>query len=86
MRVNEEEWQKTWLPFLWKRFVYVWAGEDRDGRGGYVFDAWLEYRVSIRKPCNHEWAERELFGDERLQWDDRYLRVCDHCRKIETHS
>lgn len=50
MRIEENNWRKTRFPFLWRRTVGVWAGEDRDGNGGYLFDAWAEYRLSIRKP------------------------------------
>lgn len=50
MRIQENEWRKTKFPFLWRRTIGVWAGEDRDGEGGYLFDTCEEYRFSVGNP------------------------------------
>lgn len=81
MRIVKTEWRKTFVPFLWEQ---SWAAMF-DTAPEVAFIGGENYRLSIGKPCDHDWQVRELHGDQRLSFDARYIEVCSVCGRFKKH-
>lgn len=77
MRTEKMEWTKTFIPFVWEQVWHAYLSTAPDVN----FMTGLNYKVSFRKPCDHDWVKTEIHGDQRLSYDARYLAVCSKCRR-----
>lgn len=82
MRIVKADWQKTFMPFVWRQ---PWAGMF-DTAPEVAFINGDNYRLSIRKPCDHDFEVLELHGDQRLDFNARYIDVCSKCRRMRKHK
>lgn len=77
MKIEKSEWRKSWVPFLWRQ---NWAAF-YDTAPEVAFISGENTRLSIGKPCDHDWKVVELHGDQRLVCDARYIDVCSTCKR-----
>lgn len=78
-----EDWRRVWwFPCMERR----WVGLFLDTAPNVPVDInsfWYEWRFI--KSHHHEWVKTEIYGDQRLHWDSRYLDVCK-CGRYKVHK